>query len=80
MVTDIERIVPATPGLQGRAGTLEFLGSLTLGETLSSPLPVLLKEGRTFASSPAWLAPMVDLGPVLDDGSHRDLLCPSLAF
>ena len=80
MVADIERIVPDTPGLQGSSGNLELLGSLTLGETLSSQLPVLLKEVRTFESSPAWLAPMVDLGPVLDDGSHRDLLCPSLAF
>src|SRR4029434_9510805 len=76
--TDIKRIVPDTPGLQGRSGNLELLGSLTLGETLSSQLPVLLKEVRTFESSPAWLAPMVDLGPVLDGGSHRDLPCPSL--
>ena len=80
MVADIERIVPDTPGLQGSSGNLELLGSLTLGETLSSQRPVRLKEVRTCASIPAWLALMVDLGPVLDDGSHRDLLCQSLAF
>jgi hypothetical protein len=80
MVADIERLVPDTPGLQGSSGHLELLGRLTLGETLSSQLPVLLKEVRTFASIPAWLALRVDLGPVLDDGSHRDLLGQSLAF
>src|SRR4030095_2546849 len=70
MGADIERIVPDAPGLQGSSGNLELLSRLTLGETLNSPLPVLLQEVRTFESIPAWLAPMVDLGPVLDDGSH----------
>ena len=53
MVADIERIVPDTPGLQGSSGNLELLGSLTLGETLSSQLPILLKKVRTFESIPA---------------------------
>jgi hypothetical protein len=43
---------------------------LTLGDALSAQLPVLLKEVRTFASIPAWLATMVDVWQVLDDGSH----------
>jgi hypothetical protein len=80
MAADIERIVPDTPGLQGSSGNLAFLGGLTLGETLSSHLPVLLKKVRTFEAIPAWLAPMVDWGLSLDDGSHRDLLGQSLAF
>jgi len=80
MVADIKRIVPITPGLKGSSGNLDLLGGLTLGETLSSQLPVLLKKVRTFESIPAWQAPIVDVGPVLDDGSHSDLLGRSLAF
>jgi hypothetical protein len=66
--------------LKSRSGNLEFFGGLTLGEALSSPLSVLRKEVGTFASIPAWLATVVALWHVLDNGSHRDLLCPSLAF
>ena len=72
--------MPYTPGLQGGSRHREFLGSLTLGDALSSQLSVLLKEVRTFESIPAGLATMVDLWHVLDDGSHSDLLCQSLAF
>ena len=72
--------MPHTPGLQGGSGHLEFFGGLTLGDALSAQLPVLLKEVRAFESIPAWLATMVDLWHVLDDGSHSDLLCQSLAF
>jgi hypothetical protein len=53
MVAAIERLVPDTPGLQGSAGDLELLGRLTLRATLSSQLPVLLKEVCTFESIPA---------------------------
>jgi hypothetical protein len=78
--TDSEAVVPPTPGVKRRSGHLEFLGGLTLGEALSSPRPVRRKEVGTFASIPAWLATVVALWQVLDDGSHRDLLGPSLAF
>jgi hypothetical protein len=78
--TAIEAIVPQAPGLPGGAGHLEFLRSLTLGEARRAQLPVLLKEGCAFASIPAWRAIMVAVWPILDDGSHRDLLGQSLAF
>ena len=45
MVADIERIVPDTPGLQGRSGNLELLGSLTLGETLKLATPGTAQRG-----------------------------------
>src|SRR5262252_6443363 len=79
MRTDIEGVVPQAPGLQRGARHLEFFGGLTLGDTLSSQLPVLLKEVGAFESIPAWLATLVDLWHVLDDGSHHDLLCQSFA-
>jgi len=72
--------MPNPPGWQSRSGPLELFGGLTLGDALSAQLSVLLKEVRTFASIPAWLATRVDVWPVLDDGSHRDLLCQSFAF
>ena len=72
--------MPNAPGLKRRSGKVELLGGLTLGEALSSQLLVLLKEIRTFEAIPAWLAARVDLWPVLDDGSHGDLLGSSLAF
>src|SRR5437867_1569446 len=56
MRTDIEGVVPQAPGLQRGARHLEFFGGLTLGDTLSSQLPVLLKEVGAFESIPAWLA------------------------
>jgi hypothetical protein len=80
MRTDIEGIVPDAPGLQGRSRHLELFGGLTLGEALGSQRPVLLKEVRTFESIPVWLALRGALLLVLDDGSHSDLLCQSLAF
>src|SRR5207249_617613 len=58
----------------------ELCGGLTLGDTLGSQLPVLLKEVRTLESIPAWLAVRVALLRVLDAGAHSDLLCSSLAF
>jgi len=64
----------------GCSGNIKLFGGLTLGDALRSQLPILLKEGRTFESFPAWLATMVDVWQVLDDGSHSDLLCSSLAF
>ena len=72
--------MPYAPGLQGGSGNLELFGGLTLGDALSSQLPILLKEVRTFESIPAWLALRVALLRVLDDGSHSDLLCQSLAL
>src|SRR4030095_14054705 len=60
MRTDIEGVVPQAPGLQRGARHLEFFGGLTLGETLSSQLPVLLKEVGAFEAIPAWLATLVD--------------------
>jgi len=80
MSTDIEAVVPYAPGLQGCSGDLELFGRLTLGEPLRSQLSVLCKEVRTFESIPAWLANMVDVWHGLDDGSHSDLLCQSLAL
>jgi hypothetical protein len=64
--THIEGVVPDAPGLQGCSGNLEFFGGLTFGDALSSQLPILLKEVRTFESIPAWLATMVDLWQVLN--------------
>ena len=72
--------MPYAPGLQGGSGNLELLSGLTLGDALGSQLPVLLKEVRAFEAIPAWLAVRVALLRVLDDGSHSDLLCQSLAF
>src|SRR5215217_9177092 len=72
--TNIESVMPHSPGLQSRWGNLEFLGGLTLGAALGSQLSVLFKEIRAFKSIPAWLALRVALLRVLDDGSHRDLL------
>ena len=79
MRTDIEGVVPQAPGLQRGARHLEGFGGLTLGDTLSSQLPVLLKEVGAFESIPAWLATLVDVWHVLDDDSHGDPLCSSLA-
>jgi hypothetical protein len=79
MGADIERIVPDAPGLQGGSGPLECFGSLTLGEALMSQRPGLLPEVCAFESIPAWLATMVDVWHVLEDGSHHDLLCESSA-
>jgi hypothetical protein len=73
--TDIEGVVPYTPGLQSGSRHLELLGSLTLGEALSSQLPVLFKEVCAFESIPMGLAFRVALLLVLDYGSHSDLLC-----
>jgi hypothetical protein len=78
--TDIEGIMPYAPGLKSRSRHLELLSGLTLGEALSSQLPVLLKEVRAFESIPTGLACRVVLLLVLDDGSHRDLLCQFLAW
>ena len=72
--------MPNSPGLQSRSGNLELFGGLTLGDALSSSLPVLFKEVRTFESIPAWLALRVALLLVLNYGSHSDLLWQSLAF
>jgi hypothetical protein len=71
--------MPCTPGLKGGAGNLKLLSSLTLGHALGSQLTIGLKEVRTFESIPTWLAVIVALLRVLDDGCHSDLLCPSLA-
>lgn len=67
-------VMPPTPGWQSRSRHLEFLGGLALGNALSAQCPLRGKEGGAFASIPAWLAPRVDWWPLLDDGSHRDLL------
>jgi hypothetical protein len=80
MGTDVEAVMPRPPGLKGRSGNLELCGGLTLGDALDSQLPVRLKEVRTLESIPAWLAVRVALLRVLDEGSHSDLLCSSLAF
>jgi hypothetical protein len=78
--TAIKGVMPCTPGLQGGSGNLKLLCSLTRGHALGSPLTRVLEEVRTFESIPAWLAVIVALLRVLDDGSHSDLLCPSLAL
>ena len=77
--SNVEVVRLRPPGLKGRSGNLELCGGLTLGEALGSPLPVRLKEVRTLESIPAWLAVRVALWRVLDEGSHSDLLCQSLA-
>ncbi len=78
--TDVEALMPRPPGLKGRSGNLELCGGLTLGDALGAQRPVLRKEVRTFESIPAWLAVMVALLRVLDEGFHSDLLCSSLAL
>ena len=80
MGTDIEAVMPCAPGLKSGSGNLELLSGLTLGDALGLQLTILLKEVRTFESIPAWLAVIVALVRVLDDGSHSDLLGQSLAF
>jgi hypothetical protein len=80
MGTNIEGVMPDTPGLQGGARNLELLGGLTLGDALGLQRSVLRKEVCTFETTPAWLALRVALLFVLDDGSHSDLLCQSLAL
>ena len=72
--------MPYTPGLQGGSGNLKLLYSLTLGHALGSQLTIVLEEVRTFEAIPAWLAVIVALLRVLDDGSHSDLLWQSLAL
>ena len=66
--------------ITGVEGHYQFFGSLTLGDALSAQLLVLLKEVCTFKSIPAWLATMIALWHVLNDGSHSDLLCQSSPF
>jgi hypothetical protein len=66
--------------LQGGSGHLKLLSRLTLGHALGSQLTIVLEEVCTFEAIPAWLTVSVALLRVLDDGSHSDLLCPSLAF
>jgi hypothetical protein len=78
--TDIEGVMPCPPGLKCGSGNLQLLSSLTLGPALGSQLTIVLEEVCTFESIPAWLAVIVELLRVLDDGSHSDLLCPSLAL
>ena len=78
--TTIESVLPKPPGLQRRSGNRALFGGLTLGDALSSPRSVLFKAVRACESIPAWLTVMVALWRVLDDGSHRALLGPSLAF
>jgi hypothetical protein len=72
--------MPEAPGLEGGSRPLELFGGLTLGKAPSLSIPGLFREVRTFESIPAWLALRVALFYVLDDGSHRDLLCQSLAL
>ena len=79
MRTDIQGAVPEAPGLQGGSRHREFFGGLPLGKALSSQRPILFKEVGAFESILAWLAIMVVVWHVLDDGSHSDLLCQSLA-
>jgi hypothetical protein len=50
------------------------LSNLTLGHALGSQLTILREEVRTFESIPAWLAVIVALMRILDDGSHSDFL------
>ena len=78
--TDIKGVMPCPPGLKSGAGHLKLLSSLTLGQALGSQLTIVLEEVRTCASIPAWLAVMVALLRILDDGSHSDLLCQALAL
>jgi hypothetical protein len=78
--TQSQGVVPYAPGWPGRSRHLELLGGLPLGEALSAQLPVLRKAVGTFASIPAWLAPLVAWRLVADDGSHSDLPSPSLAW
>jgi hypothetical protein len=61
MRTHIEGVVPDTPGLKRTSGNLELFSGLTRRDALSSQRPVLRKEVRPFESTPAWLAPMVDV-------------------
>jgi hypothetical protein len=79
MGTNIEGAMPNAPGLKSRSGNVEVLGGLAFGDALGSQLLVLLKEIGAFEAIPARLAARVDLWPVLDYGSHRDLLGSSLA-
>ncbi len=78
--TDIQGVMPCTPGLQGGSGNLKLLSNLTLGHALGSQRTILLEEVRTFESIPAWLAVIVALWRILDSGSHSDLLGQSLAL
>ena len=80
MGADIEGAMPRAPGLQGSSWNVKLLSNLTLGHALGSQRTILLEEVRTFASIPAWLAVIVALLRVLDDGSRSDLLCQSLAL
>jgi hypothetical protein len=78
--TDIEGVVPPTPGLQGGSGNLKLFGGLTLGDPLNLQCEIVLKQVSSLETHPARLALRVAVLLVLDDGSHRDLLWPSLAF
>jgi hypothetical protein len=78
--TDIPGVMPCTPGVQRGAGNLKLLSRLTLGHTLGSQRTIGLAEVRPFEAIPAWLAVSVTWLRVLDDGSHSDLLGPSLAL
>ncbi len=71
--------MPDAPGLKRRSGNVEVLGGLTFGDALGPQLPVLLQEVGAFEAIPARLVAQVDLWPVLDYGSHGDLLGLSLA-
>ena len=80
MGTDVEAVMPCAPGLKSGSGNLQLLSNLTLGQALGLQLTIMLEEVRTFESIPAWLAVIVALLRVFDDGSHSDLLGSSLAL
>jgi len=72
--------MPYAPGLQGGSRNLKLLSRLTLRGPLSLQLKILLKQVSSLETVPTRLALRVALWLVLDDGSHCDLLCQSLAF
>jgi len=80
MRTASEGVVPYVSGLQGGSGNLKRLSRLPLRDPLSLQRTIGLKEVSALETVPARLALRGALWLVLEDGSHRDLLCQSRAF
>ena len=71
--------MPGTPGVQGGAGHLTRWRRLPLGHALGAQRTRGREAIGTCAATPTGLAVIVALWRGVDDGSHRDLLGPSLS-
>jgi hypothetical protein len=76
----VEALLVGPPCLQRAAGNRKCLGRLTQGEPLGLQIAILIEDLSALGAIPAWVKISVASLLELDDGSHSDLLCQSLAF